>query len=232
MVLTNFKPLELPQSLPITANATHRNVGADGGSRPVVMRSTRPSILHDERRDLVRCAQDFDIDLAAPPSERLIIQYYIDEGSLGKLSTSGGKLSAIDNPINKMALGDVAGSVIRDGGILLVDALATFLCAKRKISIYLRDRLVGECVYVSPSLEALDFDHVAILRKGYGSNISDYFRNTGIDVHFLYDFICSHLNVIRLPLKHGTRWLLTLIPNILAPFADVVGAFNDDDAGS
>ena len=104
MVLTNFKPLELPQSLPITANATHRNVGADGGSRPVVMRSTRPSILHHERRDLVRCAQDFDIDSAAPPSERLIIQYYIDEGSLGKLSTSGGKLSAIDNPNKKMAL--------------------------------------------------------------------------------------------------------------------------------
>ena len=70
-----------------------------------------------------------------------------------------------------MTLGDVAGSVIRDGGILLVDALATFLCAKRKISIYLRDRL-GECVYVSPRLEALDFDHVAILRKCYGSNIS------------------------------------------------------------
>ena len=71
------------------------------GLRPVVMRSTRPSTLHDERRDLVRCAQDFDIDLAAPPSERLIIQYYIDKGSLGKLSTSGRKLSAIDNPIEK-----------------------------------------------------------------------------------------------------------------------------------
>jgi hypothetical protein len=42
----------------------------------------------------------------------------------------------------------------------------------------------------------------------------------------------SHLNVMRLRLKHGTRWLLTLIPNILALFADVVGAFNDDDAGS
>jgi hypothetical protein len=38
--------------------------------------------------------------------------------------------------------------------------------------------------------------------------------------------------VMRLRLKHGTRWLLTLIPNILALFADVVGAFNDDDAGS
>jgi hypothetical protein len=59
-------------------------------------------------------------------------------------------------------------------------------------------------------------------------------RTTGSsdDVHFLYDFICSHLNVIRLPLKYGTRWLLTLIPNILAPFADVVRAFNDDDVGS
>ena len=74
-VLTNFKPLELPQSLPIPANATHRNVGGDGGLRPVVMRSTRPSTLLDERRDLVRCAHDFDIDLAAPPSERLIIRY-------------------------------------------------------------------------------------------------------------------------------------------------------------
>ena len=130
-----------------------------------------------------------------------------------------------------MVLGDVAGSVIRDGCIPLVDALAAFLCAKRKVSIYLRDQL-GECVYMSPSLEALDFGHEAILRKDNGSNISDYFRNTGIDVHFLYDFICSHLNVIRLPLKHGTRWLLTLIPCILALFADVVGAFNDDDAGS
>ena len=99
-----------------------------------------------------------------------------------------------------MALGDVAGSVIRDGGTPLVDALAAFLCSKRKISICLRDQL-GECVYVSPSLEALEFYHVAILRKDNGSNISDYFRNTGIDVHFLYDFICSHLNVIRLPLN-------------------------------
>jgi hypothetical protein len=196
------------------------------------MRSTRPSTLHDDRRDLVRCAQDFDIDLAAPPSERLIIQYYIDEGSLGKLSISGGKLSAIDNPNNKMALGDVACSVICDGGIPLVDALAAFLCAKRKISIYLRDQL-GECVYVSPSFEALHFGNVAILQKDNDSNIPDYFRNTGTDVHFLYDFICSHLNVIRLPLKHGTRWLLTLIPrSILTFFSDVVGAFNDDDAGS
>ena len=73
------------------------------------------------------------------------------------MSESGGKLSAIDNPIDKMALGDVAGLVIRDGGIPLVEELATFLCFKRKISIYLRDRL-GECVYVSPSLEALDFE--------------------------------------------------------------------------
>jgi len=142
------------------------------GVRPVVMRSTRPSTLNYERRDLVRCARDFDIVLAAPPSERFIVQYYIDEGSLGKLSTSGGKLFAIDNPINKMALADIAGSVILDGGIPLVDALAAFLCSKRKISICLRDQL-GECVYVSPSLEALEFYHVAIFRKGYGSNISD-----------------------------------------------------------
>ena len=89
-----------------------------------------------------------------------------------------------------MAFGDIAGSVIRDGGIPLVDALAAFLCAKRKISIYLRYRL-GECVYVSPSSEALDFGHVVILREHNGSNISDFFRNTGIDVHFLYDSICS-----------------------------------------
>ena len=71
-----------------------------------------------------------------------------------------------------MALGDVARAVIRDGGIPLVDALEAFLCANRKILIYLRDQL-GECVYVSPSLEALEFYHVAIFRKGYGSNISD-----------------------------------------------------------
>jgi hypothetical protein len=122
-----------------------------------------------------------------------------------------------------MVFGDVAGSVIRDGGIPLVDALAAFLCAKRKISIYLRDRL-GECVYVSPSLEALDFDHVAVLRKDDDSNIFDDFRNAGIDVHFLYDFNCSHFNVIRLPLKHGTRWLLTLIPNILGATDEEIGS--------
>lgn len=222
MVLTNFKALELPQSLHIPANATHRNVGADGEVRPLIMRSTRPSTLHDERRDLVRCARDFDIDLAAPPSERFVIQYYIDEGSLGNLSRSGGKLSAIDNPINKMALGDVAGLVIRDGGISLVDALAAFLNAKRKISVYLRDRL-GESVYVSPGLAALDFDHVAMLRRDDSSNVSAYYRSAGIDVHFFYDFICNYLNVIRLPLKHGNYWLLTLIPNILGATDEEMG---------
>ena len=37
-------------------------------------------------------------------------------------------------------------------------------------------------------------------------------------MHFLYDFICSHLNVIRLPLKHGTRWLLTRTSDRAGPW--------------
>jgi hypothetical protein len=38
--------------------------------------------------------------------------------------------------------------------------------------MWVRDE-VGKCVYVSPSLEALDFDHVTILQKDGGSNIFD-----------------------------------------------------------
>ena len=64
MLLTNFMPLVLPQSQPITANATNRNAGADGSERLIVMCSTRPT-PHDERRGLVRWARNFDIDMAA-----------------------------------------------------------------------------------------------------------------------------------------------------------------------
>jgi hypothetical protein len=40
----------------------------------------------------------------------------------------------------------------------------------------------------------------------------------------LYHFICSHLIVIRLPLKHGTRWLLTLISNTPGATDEEIGS--------
>ena len=215
MVLKNFSALNLPPSLSIPNGATHRKTGGLD-VRSAAMRSTRPRPLLDEQDEYLRDATDIDAELKRPLSQRFVINYHAKQGHFARLSSSGGKVFAIDIPVNRIALGDVARLILRDGGVPLLDLVAVFLQTKLSVSKYLNFELVstlGE-VYISPSLQAIDFETVRTLRETPGSNLSGYLHSCGIDVNWHYDFICSHLNVVRLSLKHGQFWHITLIPNI------------------
>ncbi len=158
-------------------------------------------------------------ELDMPIDARGYLNSCVHEGLFAHPSAGGGALTAKENPINFMALTKVAKAILHDQGLALSMGLLLFLESKYKISLLLQTELGETAVYIPKYLTSLDFVE-ANRRHEQGLNLSAFLSSSGVNAGLWTNFICTELNIIRLPCKHNGRWTQTLIPNIIGATDD------------
>ena len=205
-----FVALALPANVRVPAGALDKH----SGNPTLLARSRHLTSLDDQVVALKQKAEIIDAELfdsELPQSEHIYLNACFQSG----LFTKGMYKRHVDeHPSNIAGLAAAGELLLTQRPMLMMNALATFLAAKQRVLHALRERFGASVVFVPPIFDLFDF----LLDPAAVSKAHDLMTN-------VRDYLCTRLNVIRLPVQRegAGKWLLALLPNITgASDADVI----------